>query len=92
MEGIKYVNLIEIGSVVIEIQGVKNGDLAVPSIVCRTSFLATDTQLCLDTCDMVSSKICMHLHALRCIINTCDVCQQISRKLTTGIPEVNPVL
>ena len=30
MEGIKYVNLIEIGKVVIEIQGVKNGELAVP--------------------------------------------------------------
>ena len=29
MEGIKYVNLIEIDSVVIEIRGVENGDLVV---------------------------------------------------------------
>ena len=45
MESIKYVNLIEIGPVVIEIQGVENGDLAVPinnTLVCRTSFLAAD--------------------------------------------------
>ena len=46
MKGIKYVNLIEIGPVVIEIQGVENGDLVVPvnnTLVCRTSFLAIDT-------------------------------------------------
>ena len=30
MEGIKYVNLIEIGPVVIEIRGAENGELAVP--------------------------------------------------------------
>ena len=30
MEGIKYVNCIEIGPVVIEISGVENGELAVP--------------------------------------------------------------
>ena len=30
MEDIKYVNLIEIGPVVIEIQGVENDELAVP--------------------------------------------------------------
>ena len=30
MEGIKYVNLIEIGPVVIEIRGTENGDLVVP--------------------------------------------------------------
>ena len=29
MEGMKYVNLIEIGPVVIEIRGTKNGELAV---------------------------------------------------------------
>ena len=49
MKGIKYVNLIEIGPVVIEIQGVENGDLVVPvnnTLVCRTSFLAVDTRLC----------------------------------------------
>ena len=46
MEGIKYVNLIEIGPVVIEVQGVENGDLEVPvnnTLVCRMSFLAADT-------------------------------------------------
>ena len=30
MEGVKYINLIEIGMVVIKIQGVENGKLAVP--------------------------------------------------------------
>ena len=30
MEGIEYVNLIEIGPVVIEIRGAENGELAVP--------------------------------------------------------------
>ena len=46
MEGIKYGNLIEIGAVVIEIQGVEYGDLVVPvdnTLVCHTSFLAADT-------------------------------------------------
>ena len=49
MEITKYVNLIEIGPVVIEIWGVENGDLAVPvnnTLVCRMSFLAADTQPC----------------------------------------------
>ena len=46
MEGIKYVNLIEISSVAIEIQGVENGELAVPvnnTLVHNTAFLAADT-------------------------------------------------
>ena len=46
IEGIKYVNLIEIGLVVIEIQGVENGELVVPvynTLVHHTAFLATDT-------------------------------------------------
>ena len=41
MEGIKYVNLIEIGPVVIEILGVENGELAVlvnNTLVCHTDF------------------------------------------------------
>ena len=44
MEGIKYVNLIEIDPVVIEIRGVENGKLAFPinNIVCHTAFLATN--------------------------------------------------
>ena len=46
MEGIKYVNLIEIGPVVIEIQGAENSELAVPinnTLVRHTAFLTTDT-------------------------------------------------
>ena len=41
--------MIEIDPVVIEIQGVENGDLVVPvnnTLVCHTAFLATDTQPC----------------------------------------------
>ena len=41
MEGIKYVSLIEIGTVVIEIREVENGELAVPVnniLVCHTAF------------------------------------------------------
>ena len=39
-------NLIEISPMVIEIQGVENGELAVPvnnTFVCHMAFLATDT-------------------------------------------------
>ena len=46
MEGIKYVNLIEIGPVIIEIRGVENGELMVPvnnTLVCHMAFLAADT-------------------------------------------------
>ena len=42
-----YVNFIENGPVVIEIQGVENSDLVVlvnNTVVCRTTFLAADTQ------------------------------------------------
>ena len=49
MEGIKYVNLMEISPVVIEIQAIENSALAVPvnnTLVCHTAFLAADTQLC----------------------------------------------
>ena len=49
MEGIKYVNLIEIGSVGIEIRGVENGELAVPvnnTLVHHLAFLAADTRPC----------------------------------------------
>ena len=49
MEDIKYVNLIEICPVVIEIQGTENGELVVPvnnTLVCHTVFLAADTRLC----------------------------------------------
>ena len=45
MEGIKYVNVIEISPVVTEMRGVENSDLAVPvnnTPVCCMSFLAAD--------------------------------------------------
>ena len=45
MQGIKYLTLIEICPVVIEIWGVENGDLAVPvnnTLVCHMSSLAAD--------------------------------------------------
>ena len=51
IEGIKYVNWIEIGPVIIAIWGVENNDLVVPvnnTLVCRTSFLVADTTVCLD--------------------------------------------
>ena len=53
IEGIKYVNLIEIGPVVIDIYGVENGELAVPvnnTLMHHTAFLAVDTQLCVLIC------------------------------------------
>ena len=49
MEGIKYVNLIEIGPVVIEIRGAENGELVVPvnnTLMRHTAFLAADTRPC----------------------------------------------
>ena len=49
MEGIKYVNLIQIGPVVIEIRGVENSKLVVPvnnTLVHHTAFLAADTRPC----------------------------------------------
>ena len=49
IEDIKYVNLIEIGSVVIEIWGVENSELAIPvnnTLVHHMAFLTADTQLC----------------------------------------------
>ena len=44
MEGIKYVKWIEIGPVIIEIQGAENGELAVPvnnALVRHMAFLAS---------------------------------------------------
>ena len=49
MEDIKYVNLIEIDSVVIEIRGAENGELVVSvnnTLVSHTAFLAADTRPC----------------------------------------------
>ena len=49
--GIKCANLVEISSVVTEIQGLENGELVVPvnntcTLMCHMSFLAADTQPC----------------------------------------------
>ena len=60
MEGIKYINLIEIGVVVIEIRGAENGKLAVPvnnTFVRHTAFLASDTRPCVLIHDVC---ICTH--------------------------------
>ena len=41
IQGMKYVNMIEISAVVIEIQGVENSELAVPvnnTLVCHMAF------------------------------------------------------
>ena len=49
IDGIKYVNLIEIGPMVIEMRGAKNGELTVPvnnTLVHHTAFVAADTRLC----------------------------------------------
>ena len=60
MEGTKYMNLIEIGLVVIELRGVDNGELAVPvnnTLVHHTAFLAADTTVCLDLLTCVTERI-----------------------------------
>ena len=49
MEGIKYVNSIQIGPVVMEIRRFENGKLVVPiinTLVHHMAFLAADTQPC----------------------------------------------
>ena len=49
MEGIKYINLIEIGPVVIDIRGAENGELAIPVnniLVSHMAFLAADIRPC----------------------------------------------
>ena len=49
MEGIKQVNVIEIGPVIIEIWGAENSELVVPvnnTLVHHMAFLAADTQPC----------------------------------------------
>ena len=50
IEGIQYVNLIEIHLVVIEIGGVEIGELAVPvknTLMRHMAFLAADTRPCI---------------------------------------------
>ena len=53
IEDIKYVNLIEIGQVVIEIQRVENGKLVIPvdnTLVYHMALLAVDTKPCVLIC------------------------------------------
>ena len=67
MEGIKYVNLIEIGPVVIEIRGAENGKLAVPvnnTLVRHTTLLATDTLPCVLIMDLVNQNL-EHMEILK---------------------------
>ena len=66
MEGIKYVNLIEIGLVVIEIRGVENSKLAFPvnnALVHHTAFLAADTQPCVLIIFCEASSKVKHFHS-----------------------------
>ena len=53
--------MMEIGQVVIEIRGIENGELAVSvnnTLICHTTFLATDTRPCvIRTCSYISSVI-----------------------------------
>ena len=59
MEGIKYVNLIEIGPVDIEIRVVENSELAVSvnnTLVRHTAFLAADTRPCVLICNKILLK------------------------------------
>ena len=66
MEGIKYMNLIEIGPVVIETGGVENGKLAVPvnnTLVRHTAFLAADTRPCV----LIYGYINIHSQLQTCI-------------------------
>ena len=60
MEGMKYVNLIEISTVVIEIQGDENGKLVVPinTFVCHTTFLADDTLPCVLITHLCTAWFC----------------------------------
>ena len=74
MEGIKGVNLIEIGPVVIEIRWVENGNLAVPvnnTLVRHLTFLAADTLPCV----LIYSAIfvfvsCTARHPSSCVLSS----------------------
>ena len=66
MEGIKYLNLIEIGPVVIEIRRVENGKLTVPvnnTLVCHTAFLDADTRPYVLMVNYCCSSSCPKFHA-----------------------------
>ena len=71
MEGIKYVNLIEIGPVVIEIRGAENGELAVPvnnTLVSHTAFLAADTRPCVLNNTLVSHTAFLAADTRPCVL------------------------
>ena len=76
MEGIKYLNLIEISPVVIEIQGIQNVDLVAPvnnRLACHTSFLAADTRLsgmCPQWLVVVGTSCSHHLDKITTTINS----------------------
>ena len=66
MEGIKYINVIEIGPVVIETGGIENGKLSVPvnnKLVRHTAFLAADTRPCV----LIYGYISIHSQLQTCI-------------------------
>ena len=80
MEGIKYVNMIEIISlVVIEIQRFENGKLVISVnniFVHHTAFLAADTQLCVLIIinvlnDIAIKSICMDISVTCIFLITC---------------------
>ena len=78
MEGIKYVNWIEIGPVVIEIPGVENGELAVPvnnTLVHHSAFLATDTRLCVLTRVTCRNTLLNNSDDQHFVSQTCFHCQ-----------------
>ena len=73
MEDIKYVNLIEISLMVIEIWGVESSELAVPinnTLVRHTTFLAADTWPCVlilvrhMTFLVTDTRVCILIHCM----------------------------
>ena len=63
MEGIKYINLIEIGPAFIEIRGAENGELAVPVnthlCVTRLSWTLTHDRVLIYICMYVCMYVCI---------------------------------
>ena len=75
MEGIKYVNFIEIGPMVIEIRGAEYGELAVPvnnTLVHHTAFLATDTRPCvlIHNYSLTDRILCHYISAIKSLKQT----------------------
>ena len=79
MEGIKYLNLIEIGPVVIEIRGAENGELAVPVnniLASHTTFLAADTRPCVLIYCTGFKRLANHAHTYNYSIVTTKLQKQ----------------